>query len=89
MHSLVFNLLLSSTHQIADTRLSVLSPIGLDVGSLHGEKLPVEAGEEGHEEELLALDPEVVVGVIESPGVGTGLPEHEEVFGAGDEAEGD
>ena len=85
----VLDLFFCGAHQIADSGFGVLGPVGLDVGYFHCHQFSVEAGEEGHQEELFTFHPEVAVGEVESPGVGSALPEHEEIFSAGDEAEGD
>ena len=85
----VLDLFFSGAHQIADSGLGVLGPVGLDVGDFHCHQFSVEAVEEGHQEELFAFHPEVAVCEVESPGVGSALPEHEEIFSAGDEAESD
>ena len=86
MDRFVFNLFFGSAHQVADTSFCVLSPISLDVGEFHIEDAAVEAVQERHEEVLFALEPEVVVGEVESPGPSARLSEHEEVFSTGDEA---
>jgi hypothetical protein len=89
MDGFVLDLFLSSGHEVADTSLSVFSPVGFDVGEFHTKKFTIEAGEEGHEEVLLAFHPEIVVSVVESPGVSTAFSEHEEIFSACDKAKGD
>ena len=87
MDGFVLDLFFCGAHQIADSGLGVLGPVGLDVGDFHGHQFSVEAGEEGHQEELFTFHPEVAVCEVESPGIGSALPEHEEIFSAGDEAE--
>lgn len=85
MDGLVLDLLLGGAHEVADAHLGVLGPVGLDVGELEVEQLAVEAREEGQQEVLLALQPEVAVGEVEGPRPGARLREHEEVLGARDE----
>jgi len=85
----VLDLFLGSAHQISDTSLSILSPVCLDVSHFHRGELPVEAVEERHEEEFFAFNPDVVVGIVEGPGIGSALSKHEEIFGTGDEAQSD
>ena len=89
MNCFVLNLLLSSTHQITDTNFSVFGPVSLDIGGFHCEELSVKAGKEGHEEVLFAFNPKVVVSIVKSPGVGTSLTEHKEVFSTCDKAKSD
>ena len=89
MDGFVLDLFFGSAHQIANSGFCILSPIGLDVGDFHGEEFSVEAVEERHEEILFALDPEVAVSIVESPGIGASLSKHEEIFSTGDKTHGD
>lgn len=70
MDGLVLDLFLGSAHQVADAHLGVLGPVGLHVGQLEVEQFPVEASEEGQQEVLLALQPEIAVSEVESPSPG-------------------
>lgn len=70
MDGLVLDLFLGSAHQVADADFGVFGPIGLYVGQLEVEQFPVEAGEEGQQEVLFALQPEVAVCEVESPSPG-------------------
>lgn len=88
VHRFVLDLLFCGAHQISDSSFGVLSPIGFDVGDLHVEEFLVESVQEGHQEVLLSFNPEVVVGEVECPGVGPGLPKHEEIFSTRNEAQG-
>lgn len=86
MDGFVLDLFLGSAHKVADSSLGIFSPIGLDVSNLHGQEFSVESVKERHQEVLFALNPEVVVCIVESPSVGSGLSEHEEIFGTCDKA---
>jgi hypothetical protein len=66
----VLDLLLGSRHEVPHSHFGVLGPVGFDVGEFQVEEFAVEAGEEGEEEVLFALQPEVVVGEVEGPCVG-------------------
>lgn len=88
MNGFVFDLPLRGGHEIADSDFGIFGPVRLDVADFEVEELFVEAAEEGEEEELLPLEPEVAVCEVKGPGPGRRLREHEEVLGAGDESEG-
>lgn len=75
-------------HEVANSGFGIFSPVGLNVGELHVHEFSVEAGQEGHQEILLTLYPEVVVCVVESPSIGATLSEHEEILSTGNEAQG-
>lgn len=57
-----------------------------DVADFHDGEFPVESGEHGDQEVLLAFDPEIGIGVVVDPDVGACLPEHVEILSVGDEA---
>jgi hypothetical protein len=82
----ILDLLLGSGHQISNSDFSVLGPVGLNVGQLEVEQLTVESGEEGQQEVLFTLEPEVTVCEIESPSPSGALSEHEEIFSAGNKS---
>lgn len=85
MHGFVLNLFLGSAHKVAYASLSVLGPVGLDVGELHAHEFLVESVEEGQEEVLLTLHPEVTISEIEGPGPCGALGKHEEVLSRSNE----
>ena len=80
MDSFVLNLFLGSAHKVADSGLSVFSPVSLYVINLHVKKSAVEAVEKWHQEILLALEPKVAVGIVVAPSIGSCLSKHKEVF---------
>lgn len=86
MYGLVLDLFLGSGHEVAHAHLGIFRPVGFNIDEFVVEQLAVEAGEEGQQEVLLSLHPEVGVGEVEGPRPGRALGEHEEVFGGGDEA---
>lgn len=85
MDGLVLDLFLGSAHEVADADFGVLGPVGLHVAQLQVQQLAVEAGQEGQQEVLLALQPEVAVCEVEGPRPGGRLREHEEVLSGRDE----
>ena len=85
MHALVLDLTLCHCHEVAHSYFGIFGPVGFHIDDFQVDDLPVEAGEQGHEEELLALQPPVTVAVVEHPGVGGGACEHVEVLGARNE----
>lgn len=87
MNRFVLDLLLCCAHQITDSCLGVFCPVGLDVGDLHVQQFSIESAEERHQEVFLTLNPEVVVGEVESPGVCARLSKHKEVFSTSDKPE--
>lgn len=85
MHRFVLDLFLGSAHKVTNSGLGIFSPVGFHVVNLHIEQFAVESVQQGHQEVLLAFDPEVAVSIVEAPGIGTRLSKHEEIFSASNE----
>ena len=88
MNGFILDLFLGSAHEISDSGFSIFCPVGFDVLYFHREQFSVEPMQVGHQEVFFALDPEVVVGEVKSPGVGSSLRKHEEIFSTRDETQG-
>jgi hypothetical protein len=87
MNRFVLDLLFGSGHQVSHSYLSVLSPVSLHVSEFQVQQFAVEASEEGQQKIFFTLQPEVVVGKVECPGVGARLGKVEEILGTGHESQ--